>query len=379
MRDCIYAVEEFDDLVSCENHHDIRHDGYVPKIVCEACPFSIRRGHRDFFRQTSDLFIHQHRQGKFNPVNPCSCGGEAKIPNKAETMRAAFRQILGDGWQNVAKNRLRSGDGIVIVGGGDYWPGIAVSIRMLRLVGCTLPVEVWHYGDREPVDPDEVADCGKIMFRDLSVESRRPLPGWPSKVHAIANTTFARVMFLDADAYCVADPTPLIQSTGNPFRYWRDVPREGESINWTEVWPHPFASDPTLCRPVQGGHLLIDIAAAWKLICVALWLNQKSTWYYRHMFGDQDTWRLALTAIGDKALSSCIGPSIQIGNSIVVGLRGESPMIVHRCNAKLFPPERRKTDQRVWDGVPCDPLPREADALQFFSKSLNRLALVKRQ
>jgi hypothetical protein len=45
-----------------------------------------------------------------------------------------------------------TGRGIVIVGGGKYWPSVYVTVRMLRHTGCTLPVQVWYLGEAERDD-----------------------------------------------------------------------------------------------------------------------------------------------------------------------------------------------------------------------------------
>ena len=46
-----------------------------------------------------------------------------------------------------------TGRGIVVAGGGNrYFACAWVCIRMLRALGCTLPVELWHLGRREMTD-----------------------------------------------------------------------------------------------------------------------------------------------------------------------------------------------------------------------------------
>jgi hypothetical protein len=39
-----------------------------------------------------------------------------------------------------------TGKGIVICGGGRYWPSAWVAIKRLRASGCTLPVQLWYLG-----------------------------------------------------------------------------------------------------------------------------------------------------------------------------------------------------------------------------------------
>ncbi len=45
----------------------------------------------------------------------------------------------------------RSGRGVLYVGGGKYDCGIYLGLKMLRHVGCDLPVQVWHRGPMEHV------------------------------------------------------------------------------------------------------------------------------------------------------------------------------------------------------------------------------------
>ena len=65
---------------------------------------------------------------------------------------AARRRLLE---RAVAKNpawpaRRFRGRGIVICGGGaKYFPCAWVAVKMLRHLGCTLPIELWHLGARE--------------------------------------------------------------------------------------------------------------------------------------------------------------------------------------------------------------------------------------
>ena len=43
-----------------------------------------------------------------------------------------------------------AGRGIVICGGGvKYFPCVYVLVRLLRLLECRLPIEVWHLGEQE--------------------------------------------------------------------------------------------------------------------------------------------------------------------------------------------------------------------------------------
>lgn len=257
----------------------------------------------------------------------------------------------------------RSGRGIVTVGGGRYWPGIVVGIRLLREAGCNLPVEVWHRGRIEPVRPSDLAGLGDVFVIDAEQMARREddrrvtwqsaeRGGWESKLYALTHTTFSEVLFLDADAYCVTDPSPLFSALGSdsPFVFWSDMPHCEHTVCWSRVWPDGANGVPT----VQGGQLLIDTRRAWRLLAVAHWMCQHSDYYFAHVYGDQDCWRVGLAAgacgfahLGEAAWRS---PAF-------VCSRGGTDYIVHRCQSKMF------TDAPP---VPSYRLPREARALSLF-------------
>jgi hypothetical protein len=300
-----------------------------------------------------------------SPCVPCQATHNVEWANLPATT-SEFRNILA---KMVTERNYEfppvpklSGNGIVTVGGGKYWAGIVVSIKMLRETGCTLPVEVWHRGDMEPVRPEDVADCGDVRFVDTYAHAAlcggaRILGGWEAKVWAIANTTFARILFLDADAYCLEDPTKLIESLEGtePLQYWEDTPNQRTSIDWDKVWQKTMNTVPT----VQGGQLLIDRSRCWKLLCIVQWMNQHSDFYYRHMFGDQDTYRVALEAIGDSSLWRCLS-SVKITNKVLICSHDGKPFIIHRTGSKLFAAQWREGNGQVWDGIPDLTIPGES-------------------
>src|SRR5258708_4076576 len=57
------------------------------------------------------------------------------------------------------------GQGIVIAAGGcRYFANAWVCLKMLRHLGCRLPIQLWHLGD------EEVDDCLRLLVRPLGVE-----------------------------------------------------------------------------------------------------------------------------------------------------------------------------------------------------------------
>jgi SAM-dependent methyltransferase len=240
------------------------------------------------------------------------------------------------------------GRGILTVGGGKYWPGIVVMCRLLRDLGCQYPVEVWYRGQCEPVNPADVVGLNvklidlDAMARDLG-DTRIPQGnvargGWEAKLYALTHTTLETVVYLDADAYFVSSPDPLFDlADEHGFAWWEDLPYTDKHVHWSVVWP---AGNKGIA-PVQGGQLGINRRKAWRMLSVAHWMNQHSDFYYSYMFGDQDTYRVALAATGGANKNIGKAPWINGSVAFVCPLNG-NPAVVHRCQGKLFRPHEIK-------------------------------------
>lgn len=244
---------------------------------------------------------------------------------------------------------------VLTLGGGDYWPGIAISIQMLRDTGCKLPVEVWFNGEREKINKSDVAHLSDITFIDSFEMARerkdaRVLKGWENKLYALTHTQYRNVLFLDADAYVVKNPEKLMSIGG--FCYWEDFDIRTK-IKWDKVWNGIRYVHPN----IQGGHLIIDRKMCWKQLVIAHWMNQHSDYYYRNMLGDQDVWRVVFEMTGFK--TTYMGRADLVGKGVCVCCYEGEPYIVHRFRSKLIP------------GFPIiqnNKLPEEEKVLNLFKK-----------
>jgi SAM-dependent methyltransferase len=273
-------------------------------------------------------------EGELRPVPP----GWAQDPRVIRRHR--------DGLAHLARAPLpspgaRRGAGVVLVGGGRYWPGIVVAVKMLRDAGSRLPVQIWHRGAAEPVFPDDLAGVEGVEVRDLTALEPAPrvLRGWEAKTVALLACGWERIFFLDADAYCVADPTPLLDrlSATEPFLFWEDLPGTQRAVTWP-TWGLGGSPVP----PVQGGQFALHVGHFWRELVMAHWLNQHSDFSYSHCYGDQDSWRVALTVTGGRY--GLMGPARWEEIAFVCDAEGQ-PLVVHRCRSKMLSPEDvRPTD-----------------------------------
>lgn len=236
------------------------------------------------------------------------------------------------------------GDGLLLVGGGRYWPGIVVAVRMLRASGCRLPVQVWHRGSAESVYPEDLDDP-LVSYHDATQYPHRRLGGWETKSLALLYCGLERVLYLDADAYFVEDPTPLLDmvSADRPIAFWTDLPGTEKNVKWDWEPVKNTANVP----PIQGGQLVFHRPGFATTLLLTHWLNQHSEYYYSQHFGDQDSWRVAMAATD---VPYCALGMADWRRVAFICRHDGKDYVVHRCQAKLMVGRDLVTEI----GLPCE-------------------------
>jgi hypothetical protein len=208
--------------------------------------------------------------------------------------QAARKQIAGS----------YSGRGITICGGGTkYLPSVWVAVNMLRRVGCTLPIQLWHLGRAElPVQFEEMLMPLGVECVDAHlVRQNRPariLNGWELKPYAILNSRFAEVMALDADNVPVRDPTYLFDcpeylATGAIF--WPDYRRLEASRRIWALTGVEYKDEPEF----ETGQIVIDKPKCFAALSLTMTMNEHSDFWYHHIHGDKETFHMA----GESSIS----------------------------------------------------------------------------
>ena len=196
-----------------------------------------------------------------------------------------------------------AGRGIVICGGGTkYFPCAWVTIRLLRHLGCRLPIELWHIGPNEmsPAMRALLAPLGVQTVDGLEVRQKHPvvsLRGWELKAYALLHCRFAEVLLLDADNAPVRDPSDLFDEPEYRQKgaiFWPDFWTLPEKTPIWRVMGVPYREEPAF----ESGQIVVDKRKCWKALYLAGHLNEHSAWYYRFIHGDKDTFHLAWTRLG---------------------------------------------------------------------------------
>lgn len=190
-----------------------------------------------------------------------------------------------------------SGSGIIICAGGiRYFTCAWICIRMLRRLGCRLPIEIWHLGAELPPRIRRLIADNNVVFVDaLKMQKNYPariIQGWPLKAYALFYSRFENTLLLDADNVPVRNPEYLFRCrqfrrTGAVF--WPDF---GRLTKWNPIWKicgvH-YRNEPAF----ESGQILVNKSKTWRALALALWYNQHADFYYQYILGDKDTFHLA--------------------------------------------------------------------------------------
>lgn len=197
-----------------------------------------------------------------------------------------------------------SGRGIVVCAGGERcFTNAWIHLNILRhRLGCGLPVEVWHFGPREwspvltallqPLGVRVVDGSGHVQGLP-EAEGR----GFALKIAALRHSSFREVLFLDVDNVPVRDPAflfadPSYLRTGALF--WKDIRRTDPSSRIWALLDLDFEDRDEW----ESGQLVLDKEKWWRPLCVVAHLNAHFPFYYRHIFGDKQTFQLAARLTG---------------------------------------------------------------------------------
>lgn len=121
-------------------------------------------------------------------------------------------------------------NGIVMTVHERVLPSAFASIRRLRDVKCSLPIELWFRHDELSVDNPVLTllrdEYGPVLLRQIYDER---IHGFNVKIHALYYSEFANVLLLDADNFAVRDPTSLFETPAF-LKYG--------AVFWPDFW-HP--------------------------------------------------------------------------------------------------------------------------------------------
>jgi len=216
------------------------------------------------------------------------------------------------------------GQGIVVTGGGKYFVSAYVTIRVIRHVGCTLPIELWHLdGEMDDEMIEMVGEHGGTchnaseLARGTGYFLDHWWKGWQLKAFALLHSSFREVLMLDADSYPVKDPSFVFD--------WLPYKETG-AIIWPDVGSSARLFPPLAARVLgvpqftegaaESGQLVANKEQTWQALNLAKHFNADADYTYHIVYGDKDTFPAAMHRIGlpySRMSPNCKmnGPGIQ--------------------------------------------------------------------
>ena len=118
--------------------------------------------------------------------------------------------------------------------------------------------------------------------------------GWELKSYAILHSPYREVLLLDADNVPVVNPEFLF--TSSEYRatgalFWPDFLRGRDKKNMA-IW-RSFGLHMPNELEFETGQILVDKSRCWRALCLALWMNENSDFFYQYLHGDKETFHLA--------------------------------------------------------------------------------------
>lgn len=183
-----------------------------------------------------------------------------------------------------------------------------ISIKFLRHFGCTLDVEVWHLDELRSEDIAKLEKFENVKVMNLAdvrtIHVERDVDGkiYQLKTAALFHSHFDEILFLDSDNVAARDPTFLFDSPAY---------RETGAIFWKDFW-YLYSSHSRKTRqdnPIwrilglqcvdefeqESGQMVINKSApgVLKALSVAYFMQERSSFYFKLIAGDKDTFRLS--------------------------------------------------------------------------------------
>ncbi|TVY19140.1 Alpha-1,2-mannosyltransferase MNN22 [Lachnellula arida] len=206
--------------------------------------------------------------------------------------------------------------GIVTSGGGQYFPVLLVSLRMLRRTGSTLPVEIFLKNGEEY---EELA-C-EVLFKDLGAKCvilseliatskiQFNLEHFQTKIFALLFSSFEEILFLDADNFPVYKPEHIFEV---------EVYKQRGMMLWPDYWISTASSffneitglDENALHDratVESGQLLVNKKHHADTLLLAAYYNSYGEKYFYRLLtqggageGDKETFSAAALVLNNS-------------------------------------------------------------------------------
>jgi ADP-heptose:LPS heptosyltransferase len=239
------------------------------------------------------------------------------------------------------------GRGIVMcVGTARCFTSAWVNINILRHEHrCALPIEAWYFGAEE-MNTTMVGLLEQLDVRVMDGTAyAEKLPeyferGYALKVTAVLHSSFREVLFMDADNTPVKDPAFLFSSaeylaTGALF--WPNIMITDPNSRIWEILDIPYVSE----LEFESGQMALDKTRCWNALMAVWHLTQHFPFYYRHVFGDPETFHMCWRKL-QQAYATPAHPSV-----LIQGIASTSMLNQYDFDGNLLFQHRTQADWKL--------------------------------
>ncbi len=221
---------------------------------------------------------------------------------------------LRDSWE---------GKGIVIVTGNKHAKLAAHLIKIVRILGCMLPIEIF-YADAEDLNQEWITHYDKqfnvksVSLSSLIESKKLDIHSWDLKPFALLFSSFEEVILFDADAVVLRDPMTLFEEAGYKSEgtvFFKDRIMGGHTRHPLKPWferSFPDLSD--LARnstmynekghyELEAGLLVMNKAKHYVGILAASLLNLepiRSKELHEYSHGEKESYWFGLELVGES-------------------------------------------------------------------------------
>lgn len=291
-RDCNATVHDSESGYCAIRHTLTGHVHRVMKMHCNSLRFGVAFRCSEFatlltYGRKATTYVHdatfsmeacRHQLIKDHVARQAS-----KPPSRRATLPVSFER----------------GIGVVVY--ATVLQSVYASVRSLRTLGCTLPIELWY--KRSETDPSHpLLQALTTYYGAYLREIHDPRAStYYTKTYAVFYSAFDHVLLLDADNFAVRDPTYLFdtpQFRNHGAIFWPDFWRFQKTI--FNIQPTSFVWQVFDLAPVdmfeqESGQLLIDRRRHYSALNVVMYYA-----FHPHVFerlrlawGDKDLFRFA--------------------------------------------------------------------------------------
>lgn len=319
-------------------------------------------------------------------------------------------------WDSFKIGSMANSKGIVMTVGNFYFPYAVHNIKILRSLGCDLPIEIFHGGESD-LSKDKLEHLQS--FKDVNVYNiysrydgeKIVLEKYDYKAFSIVASSFKEVLFVDADVVFLTDPSSMFSDdeylkSGALFfhdrflnfgtsgeRWLRSLMPAGREFS-QKAKDGPFWRKKSRFQ-LESGTMLFNKEKHWFGLLMTLKLNtgDGKMQMSRQTYGDKETFWIALELAGEDygyydaeagVIGKKVGGNRLKGNIIHTHPDGrifwiQGGIVIDKHNRKLQDVTNsftHMTDPSVpyeWKGYssvsPCIPIPQDQkDLIAEFSR-----------